>query len=122
MLNLILLLVVKVRNLLQNPEIYLLTAESNIDSLGKALISLRNDDDAFKNLFYQAVEFCKSAEILIPTPRNRRIAYRMDDNINQIQKITRLCLQITFYGTADDFDARFAPVRFFPKFGKSSHR
>lgn len=80
MLNSILILVVKVSNILQKPEIDLLTAKLSVDSLATALSKLRNDEEAFEQAYVETVEICNCKKISIPAPRNRQISHREDTN------------------------------------------
>ncbi|XP_022163878.1 zinc finger MYM-type protein 1-like, partial [Myzus persicae] len=66
MMNPILMLILKVSTLLQEPNLNLVLAMKNVNSLRSTLDSMRNDDSEYKQMFDRSVILCKKHDIVIP--------------------------------------------------------
>jgi len=71
MLNTILTLVLKVSVYLQSSGINLLTAVDLVTSLKQSLISLRNNNKDFQDIYNQTVQMCNDNDIYIPDDKKR---------------------------------------------------
>jgi hypothetical protein len=66
MVNPILMLILKVSTLLQEPRLNLVLAMKNINSLRNKLVSMRKDDTEYKQMFDNLVILCKKHDIYTP--------------------------------------------------------
>lgn len=80
MLNPILSLVLKVSVYLQSSKINLLTAIELVTSLKQSLISLRNNEKEFQDIFKKTVQMCNDNDILIPDLKRRRVSSKIDES------------------------------------------
>lgn len=80
MMNPILMLILKVSTLLQEPNLNLVLAMKNVNSLRSTLDSMRNDDSEYKQMFDRSVILCKKHDIAIPDSNSRKVSTRLDSN------------------------------------------
>lgn len=80
MLNPILSLVLKVSMYLQSSNINLLTAVELVTSLKQSLISLRNNEKEFQDIFKKTVLMCNDNDILIPDLKRRKVSSKFDES------------------------------------------
>ncbi|XP_022170520.1 zinc finger MYM-type protein 1-like [Myzus persicae] len=80
MMNPILMLILKVSTLLQEPNLNLVLAMKNVNSLRSTLDSMRNDDSEYKQMFDRSVILCKKHDIVIPDSNSRKVSTRLDSN------------------------------------------
>lgn len=80
MLNPILSLVLKVSVYLQSSNINLLTAVELVTSLKQSLISLRNNEKEFQDIFKKTVQMCNDNDILISDLKRRRVSSKIDES------------------------------------------
>jgi len=80
MMNPILMLILKVSILLQEPNLNLVLAMKNVNSLRSTLDSIRNDDSEYKQMFDRSVILCKKHDIAIPDSNYRKVSTRLDSN------------------------------------------
>lgn len=80
MLNPILSLVLKVSVYLQSSDINLLTAVELVTSLKQSLISLRNNEKEFQDIFKKTVQMCNDNDIYIPDLEIRRVSSKIDES------------------------------------------
>ncbi|KAF0748674.1 zinc finger MYM-type protein 1-like [Aphis craccivora] len=62
----------------QSSNINLLTAVELVTSLKQSLISLRNTEKEFQDIFKKTVQMCNDNDILIPDLKRRRVSYKID--------------------------------------------
>jgi len=82
MLHPILTLILKVSMALQSSNLDLITAVSLVKSLNLSLVSLRNDEDSFINIYNKTLEMCKE-NISILDVKKRRVSSKIDCNETQ---------------------------------------
>lgn len=82
MMNPILMLILKVSTLLQEPNLNLVLAMKNVNCLKNTLISMRNDDSEYKQMFDSSVILCKKHDIDIPATNSRKVSTRLDSNLS----------------------------------------
>ncbi|KAL4107373.1 hypothetical protein QTP88_017731 [Uroleucon formosanum] len=80
MMNPILMLILKVSTLLQEPNLNLVLAMKNVNSLRSTLDSMRDDDSEYKQMFDRSVILCKKHDIAIPDSNSRKVSTRLDSN------------------------------------------
>lgn len=80
MLDPILNLVLKVSTYLQSPDLNLLTAVNLVTSLKHSLLSLRNTESEFQNIFKESVKMCEIYDIQIPDVKKRKVSSKIDNS------------------------------------------
>jgi len=80
MLDPILNLVLKVSTYLQSPDLNLLTAVNLVNSLKHSLLSLRNTESEFQNIFKESVNMCEINDIQISDVKKRKVTSKIDNS------------------------------------------
>lgn len=78
-MNPILQLVVKVSKTLQNPKLDLCQAMDDVESLGIALVEMRNCNEVFEDIFTKTKNLCDQLDIEIPALKKRKVSVLLED-------------------------------------------
>jgi len=78
MLDPILSSILKTSAFLQSPNINLLTAVEIVESLKKLLVSMRNTEDDFTDIYHKTIQMCKNYDIEIPQLKKRKVSTKID--------------------------------------------
>ncbi|CAI6371179.1 unnamed protein product [Macrosiphum euphorbiae] len=78
MLDPILSSILKTSVFLQSPNINLLTAVEIVESLKKLLVSMRNTEDDFTDIYHKTIQMCKNYDIEIPQLKKRKVSTKID--------------------------------------------
>jgi len=78
MLDPILSSILKTSAFLQSSDINLLTALEIIESLKKFLVSMRNTEEDFTDIYHKTVQMCKNYDIEIPQLKKRKVSTKID--------------------------------------------
>jgi hypothetical protein len=100
MLDPILNLVLKVSTYLQSPDLNLLTAVNLVNSLKHSLLSLRNTESEFQNIFKESVNMCEINDIQIPDVKKRKVSSKIDNSrdtqhfMNSKEQEMKICVYL----------------------------
>jgi len=100
MLDPILNLVLKVSTYLQSPDLNLLTAVNLVTSLKHSLLSLRNTESEFQNIFKESVNMCEIYDIQIPDVKKRKVSSKIDNSrdtqhfMNSKEQEMKICVYL----------------------------
>lgn len=98
MLDPILSSILKINAFLQSSNINLLTALEIIESLKKFLVSMRNTEEDFTDIYHKTVQMCKNYDTEIPQLKKRKVSTKIDNYMSSKEEEMKVSV---YYSTLD---------------------